>query len=426
MKKLEGKRLLLLGGSLWKESIKDFADKNEIVLIATGNNKDADIFEIADECYNVDSTDSKKMKELIISKNIDGVYLGGSEPVIAAASGYLNELNMPCYCTKDQWETLQNKGSFKNLCIEHDLPVVKQYKISLADILNKSEIVDFPVITKPEDGSGSSGFSICNDFEELETGYIKAADSSPTGSVIVEKFVKNDSVVVFYTFSDGEMYFSGIEDKYPVKYKEQGSYVLGLLIFESNKKAEFQAKFEKKIREMYKSINLKEGSIWMEVFYDGENYYFNEVGYRYGGSVSIYPVDYLYQINQVATDIHYALTGKSIIKGLGSIFKESAPRKKYYAIYSIHLNPGIIKEIDGIEDISKIKNVIATPTLRKVDDIVKSTGTVAQIFAFVHFVFDSRDECIETIEELHRTITIKDLDGNNMVTQLLDTSSISI
>lgn len=77
MENLKGKRLLLLGGSMWKDAISDFAKENEIVLIATGNNRNAGIFEIADECYDVDSTDSHGMKCLILEKKIDGVYMGG-------------------------------------------------------------------------------------------------------------------------------------------------------------------------------------------------------------------------------------------------------------------------------------------------------------------------------------------------------------
>ncbi len=50
---LYGKRLLILGGSLWKKAIKDFADENGIILIATGNDQTAVILEISDEKYNI-------------------------------------------------------------------------------------------------------------------------------------------------------------------------------------------------------------------------------------------------------------------------------------------------------------------------------------------------------------------------------------
>ena len=58
---------------------------------------------------------------------------------------------------------------------------------------------------------------------------------------------------------------------------------------------------------MFKSIGLYEGSIWIEVFHDGDEYYFNEVGYRYGGSISVYPIDYLSGINQIYRDLYYAI-----------------------------------------------------------------------------------------------------------------------
>ena len=110
---LNGKRLLILGGSLWKEAIKDFSNENNITLIATGNDQTAGIFQIADEAYNVNSTDSEAMKKLITDTKIDGVYMGGSEAVISSACKYINEIGMPCYCTHEQWEYLQNKSNFK-------------------------------------------------------------------------------------------------------------------------------------------------------------------------------------------------------------------------------------------------------------------------------------------------------------------------
>ena len=136
-KNLANKRLLLLGGSLWKKAIQDFAQEQGIILIATGNNHNAGIFEIADECYDVDSTNTEAMKQLIREKRIDGVYMGGSESVISTACGYLQELGLPCYCTREQWEYLQNKEHFKRLCIEYGLPVVPKYDYELEKPVKK-------------------------------------------------------------------------------------------------------------------------------------------------------------------------------------------------------------------------------------------------------------------------------------------------
>ena len=46
-------------------------------------------------------------------------------------------------------------------------------------------------------------------------------------------------------------------------------------------------RFDEKLQKMFSSISIKEGTIWIEAFYDGKDYYFNEAGYRYGGSAAI-------------------------------------------------------------------------------------------------------------------------------------------
>ncbi|NLY08796.1 MAG: ATP-grasp domain-containing protein [Tissierellia bacterium] len=420
MKNLTGKRLLLLGGSMWKEAISEFARDNGIVLIATGNDPSAGIFEIADECYDIDSTDADRMKKLIIEKNIDGVYMGGNEQVISVACEYINELNMPCYCTKEQWDHLQNKKHFKKLCIEHGLPVVPQYQINFDEITLGVDSLDFPVITKPADGCGSSGFSVCHNNKELQEGYIKALNTSPSGDVLVEKFVKNKGIVVFYTVSNGQLYFSGIEDKYPVRFHEGQSYIGGVFIFESRKKNEFRGKFENKIQQMFKSVGIKEGSLWLEVFVDGDNYYFNEMGYRYGGSVSIYPVDYFYHYNQVAADIYYSLTNESRIEGFPSLISTTLERKNHYCVYPIQVREGTIRQIVGIDKILQCNNVVGIPISMKVGQAVKHTGTFFQTFALLHFVFDSKEEFRKTIRDSLTNLKVIDKSGRNMVSPLFN------
>ncbi len=424
MKDLSGKRLLLLGGSIWKDAIKQFAEEHRLTLIATGNDMSAGIFEISQEKYNVNSTDIDGMKKLIKEKNIDGVYLGGSESVIAAACQYVNDLKKPCYCTKEQWNFLQNKSNFKDLCIKFGLPVVPKYAVTDKNIDSIAKSIDFPVITKPIDGCGSNGFSVCKDIVELKKGYNRAAENSPTKSVICEKFVKNDGVVVFYTFSNGKVYFSGLEDKFPVKYEKQGSYVGGLFVFESKLTEEFRARFERKIQNMVSSIGIKEGSAWIEVFHDGDDYYFNEVGFRYGGSVSIYPVNYFHNINQVASDIYFALTGESNIMDHSSLIPRSLPKKKKYCIYPIHLKPGIIKNIKGIDDVRAMRDVVFISVTKHENDFVADTGSFNQTFALVHFVCDDTKECGDIIDKICHTVEVVDTNGYNMVNIMLDMNNV--
>ena len=416
---LKGKRLLILGGSLWKETIKQFADTYGITLIATGNDSSAGIFEIADECYNINSTDKEAMKNLIRQKNIDGVYMGGSEAVISSACEYLNELGMPCYCTKQQWEYLQNKSNLKDLYMKFGLPVAKRY-----DIDKEIDDKDFPVIVKPVDGSGSNGFAVCNNMDELKEGYETAIRFSPSGNALIEKFIPNEGIVVLYRMCAGKLNFCCIEDKYPVHYKDLGRYVAGMHVFESKHTERFRKLYESKIEQMLTSIGITEGPLWFEVFMDGEEFCFNEVGYRYSGSVTIWPVQYIAGVNEVASDIYYALTGKSQVKDFISIIPENFPTKKYYCIYSIHLKSGKICSVEGLSDLLAMDNVVSIPVTKNIGTTVAHTGTVGQVFAFVHFVCQDKNELKDMIGTIHDTLKIYDEQGNNLVNKMIDTSRI--
>ncbi len=427
MKRLNKKRLLLLGGGLWKESLADYAKAQGITLVATGNSSSSGIFQIADETYMVDSTDESAMKKLIKEHNIDGVYMGGSEPVISVASRYLNELGMPCYCTKEQWEFLENKANFKDLCNSFGLPTVPKFVVTEQQLEDSTAEVDFPVITKPADGCGSNGFSVCQSIDELKKGYAIAKDASPSGSVLVEKFVNNTSVVVFYTFANGEMHFSGLEDKFTVRYEEQGRYVAGAHIFESDLTDEFRSNFDEKLKKMFAHIGICEGSLWIEVFHSDDQYYFNEVGYRYSGSVSIYPVDYFYGINQVAMDINYALTKNAEFIPQNEqihLIRDGVDRKSKYCIYSLHIKPGVITDVTGIDELSNDARVVAIPVTKSVGQVVSSSGTVSQVYAFVHFVFDTIDELKKMIDDIHETVKIVDENRDNMLVRFINCEDI--
>lgn len=419
MENLKGKRLLLLGSNVWRDIIKRFSDEYGVTLMFAGNNA-GHLGEMVDEVYNVNSIDHGAMKEFITSHDIDGVYMGGSELVISHACQYLNELGLPCYCNKEQWDYLQDKGNFKKLCVKNGLPVVPCYTIDPENIEGSVPADAYPVITKPTDGSGSNGFSVCYNAKELVAGYRIASENSYTGQVICEKFVNNKGLVAFYSFSNGEMRYALTEDKYPVKYEKQGSYVAGLFLCESKFKDEFRTRYEEKVAQMFKSIGIKEGTIWIEIFHEGDEYYFNEVGYRYGGSFSFYSVDYITGINQVYADLYYAATGKSKLDGFSSLIPDSVERNKHYCIYPVHSLPGTIAAIQGLEELKSWSNVVLVPFQHEVGDTITDSGSFGQVVCLVHFTYETLDECKETIDKIHETLLALDADGNNLLVKKLD------
>ena len=409
MNSLKGKRLLLLGGGSWGTAIKAFADANGITLIATGNDPHGGIFDIADESCHVDSTDVDAMKWLIREKDIDGVYLGGSEKVLSCACQYVNELGYPCYCTKEQWDAFENKLRFKSLLMKYGLPCARLYSLDSDELL-------YPLVTKPADGSGGEGFSVCRNREELLKGYEAARQASRSGTAMIEQFVRNESVKVFYAFTDGDPHFLLLCDKSTHKYTAPESYVVTDYIFPSKHTDTFRKRYEATLFSMFRDTGISNGTLWMEVFRDGDDYCFNEAGFRYMGNTSVYPVDYFTGINQVASDITFALTGHSQLYGHEALIRKDVPQKNYYSMHYVHLSDGRIADIEGVEAFRQsTPECVYLSVMKEVGDEIKNPHTIAQCFASVHFVFDTFEELELLVVKMHETIHVTDTNGQEML-----------
>ena len=64
---------MILGGSIWRQAIKEFAKQNGIVLISAGLYP-AGTDEIADEVYRIDTTDVELMKPFIKEQLCNYIY----------------------------------------------------------------------------------------------------------------------------------------------------------------------------------------------------------------------------------------------------------------------------------------------------------------------------------------------------------------
>lgn len=108
------------------------------------------------------------------------------------------------------------------------------------------------------------------------------------------------------------------------------------------------------------------------------------------------------------------------------MIKKKIPAKKFYGIYALHLKEGKIEMIEGFEKLMLLENVIELPIAKSIGDSIIATGTVSQVFAFFHFVFDTIDEFKATINQVHQLLKVIDTDGNNMVNRMINIENLKI
>lgn len=369
---------------------------------------------IADESWDISTAEVEKLSQLCLENNVDAVLTAVHEFNINRMLDICEKINKPCYCNKETWSYCDNKLKFKKLCIDNKIPVARKYDVNISD--NDSiKKIKFPVITKPVDGSGSRGFSICENEAELIRGYENALNFSPNKQVIVEDYIPYDAVIIHYTMINGHCYYSGMSDKISCKFESTGASVMGFQSFPSKGEKEYLEKMDPKVRKMFENAGFENGPIWIEAFYDHEkSFIFNEMGYRFGGSLTNYPIKFFYNIDQLDLMIETALGISSTCNPL------KKNKNKHYCILPVHIKSGIITSIEGLDSIIEKPYVNAFVPVHYKGDEIKEWGSAQQVFCYLHFIYENYNELYNEILEVMNLLNVKDDKNNNLLYTLFD------
>lgn len=408
MDSLKGKRLLLLGSNLWKDDIKRFADENGIYLIFAGLYP-GPLDTIADEYYRIDTTDSSVMIPFIKEHSIDGIFMGGSELIISASCDYINELGYPCYCTKKQWDILQNKNQFKECCKQYNVPTVPEF-----DLSSQLQNSDYPVIVKPVDACSSKGISVCYDSIQYENAKQSAFEVSPSKRIIVERYIDNGGITndVYYVAIDGEYYLDAMGDRYVLN----GGLITAAVTFPSAYLDPWINNVDPMAREMMKGLGIKNGVVAFQVLPEGDKLYVYECCFRLTGGMTYKMTDAVSGHNCFKLLFNHVLTGRMGDENDVSKIAPYFNGKKGVSI-TIPLRLGTISSIQGFDEVKSLKQVVDYTHYYEVGDTIvsKSINTLDQLFARIMIVSDTDSELKQSISLVRRLVSIKDENGKEMI-----------
>lgn len=407
MENLKGKKLLVLGGKpIGSSEIVIRAKELGVYTIVTDylSPERSPAKRLANEMWDISTADVERLAQKAGEAGIDGIYAGVHEFNICRMIEVCSILGLPCYCTMDQWNALENKKNFKSACIKHDIPVTESYPFEL--VRENQSGIEFPVITKPADGSGSQGFTICHNVDELNSAYEKASQFSETGGVLVEKYMDyRFSVIINYTLIDGQVIYSGMSDKRSKKVFEHGAPIMSFQVYPSAYEMEYKRTLDMKTKAMLSDLGLKNGVVWIEAFCDKGKFTFNEMGFRFGGSLTYNPIKYFTDIDQLDLQLEYALTGKNSFNIINHRDRGISTEKKLYCILPTHVRPGSIKQIVGLDEIREKSYIRAVVQVHHDGDTIKEWGSAQQVFAYIHYLAETLEQASlierEIMEQLH-------------------------
>ncbi|WP_370549004.1 ATP-grasp domain-containing protein [Edwardsiella tarda] len=380
--------ILILGGTYFQIPVIECAKSKGYFVITCDYLPNNPGHKYSDKYYNVSTTDKTAVLDIAIKENVIGVIAFASDPA-APIAAYVNEkigVNYTSYesicilSEKDRWRDFLSKNKFNS---------PKSIFFSSMIDLDVGEI-NYPVMVKPTDSSGSKGVSLVHDESELEVAIEYAASYSRNNRLIIEEFIDKIGCQIGGDafIGDGKVEFICFGDQQVDNNINQ--FVPCGMIFPSKISEVYKDKIISEINRLSNLLNLKNIIINIEVMLDkNDNIYLMEIGPRSGGNFIHKSIKDLTGIDLVEIAVD-SLTKKVNIPSL------DIKSKKHAAYYAIHADKkGIIRKIR-----IKNKNDLTSIVLFKnVGDEINTFNGSNETIGILNYIVSDYDNALELFKD---------------------------
>ena len=424
---LDGKRLLLLGGTVASCDLVNAAKSMGVYTIVVDDRPTGPAKELADETAQISTADIDALATFAIEKKVDGVFCTANEFNLNNVRLLCERIHLPFYATAQQWERCNNKQLVKEYCRRNGLPSIPEHEFTdIADLETCPQEL-FPVIVKPVDGAGSRGVSICRTANQLKAAVENALPRSRSGRVMAEKYIDNGGrLFSFRYFLDGDnSYPYLLMDTYIADPINKEKLISAFSYAPSEYTDHFMATADQKVRAMFRDMGLTKGTVFAQALpYEGY-FYCHDMGLRLSGGMTFHMCEHLTGINDMKMMIRLALGG-SICTADDLTKINPAPKDCVVGQLMIPLDAGTIATIRGVQEIKDDPSVISYIQYYYEGDTITDAvqGTLTQQFARISITAPNKDTLVDIVNRLQNGISITSTEGEEMYTMRFDTNRL--
>lgn len=201
------RKLLILGAGIYQVPLIQKAKAMGLYTIVASYAGSYPGLALADEVWNIDTTDYRKLIPMAKKAGISGVCTSGTDVAVLSLGMICKELGL-CGVSSSCARTVTDKALMKQALLSHHVSTPESVRVSSfeesQDVFRKFSP---PVIVKAVDSSGSRGITRADSVEELKTAYDAARKVTKKDYVLVERFLEAQEIGVDGFISGGEIRF---------------------------------------------------------------------------------------------------------------------------------------------------------------------------------------------------------------------------
>lgn len=276
------KKILIIGGGFLQSFVIRKAKELGYHTITIDKNPKSIGFEYADENGVIDIIDHQACLKYAQSKEIDGVMTAATDYGVLSTAYIAQEMNLPGLDYQVA-KVIKNKYMVRHTLHENKLDNVSQYYEvgDISDIIKIMDMLKYPVMVKPCDGSGSKAAMRIDSVIEFKSACLEAMKFSLKGKAIIEDFIIGKEYGVESFVYKGEVHVLGIMSKHmtdPPDYAELGHCLTCQLSIEK--------KVKEVVRKAIKVLGINFGAVNMDVLVTKDGHIcIVDIGARMGGNL---------------------------------------------------------------------------------------------------------------------------------------------
>ena len=397
------KKILLLGGSPQQVIAIQTAKELGFYTVLCDYLPDNPGQYVADKFYNESTTDIEAVYKIAKEEHVDGILAYASDPAALPAAIVCEKLGLPTTPAKSV-AILGVKHLFREFLEKNGFACPKHFSFSpdidIESLKGKLNGLDFPIIIKPTDSSGSKGVTKLYDNDNVITA-IKSADGYSRNKILIAEefiergfpdviggdiFVWNGKIILY-----GEMAcLRDFEGKGLIPLGEKKPS--GLNSFQTEQ-------VHKELQRIVDALEIKSGELNIEIILDKEdNVHFLELGPRAGGNMIPLQLGDAFNVNLVKANVLAAMGMEPDLTPM-----EQPGCYMHYVLHSYER--GIFTDVEFSEEIEPF--VYRKVLYKKPGDQVECFDGAGKALGIVFFHFDTYQQMQDFCNRKDEMVKIK-------------------
>lgn len=388
------KKIAVLGAGYYNINVYKKLREGGFYTVAFDADKDAPGSVYADAFVNLNFSDKFLLLEYLKSNPVDAI-MPINDWGTASAAFVSEKLGLKGISEKSAIAST-DKGIMRDTWSESGLPNPKYFIFSTLEELQARiyQDVGFPCVVKPTDSGGSGrGISVLKSNEDIQWAYEFAKPYARNNRFICESFVEGIELTVETISADGEVFVLAMSDK---EKPDLRTRVATSLNYPARLEEQQQALVEETVKKAVKSLGIHTGMAHTEVIIKNQDLVLVETGARGGGGHIFHTI--IEAVSGINAPVAYA----KLLTGDYELPKQVFQKGAVYRFF----NPpqGILKGVEGIEDVAKMSGVLDVGVIKKPGDKVGDLKNSLERAGYIVVTEINRESAVILANQLEQQI----------------------